>query len=305
VTIVPPTPDNRWRISDLLALARELYAHVKDLPLICPHGHVGPAPLADDAAFPDPARLLIVPDHYLTRMLLSQGVPPSDLGVPTLDGTPFEQDGRTIWRTFAAHWHLFRGTPSRLWLEQVLSQIFELRTPLRPDTADALYDELSARLAEPGFRPRALFQRFNIEVLSTTDSPLDDLEAHARLAADGWGGPGGRVIPAFRPDDVVDMEWGGWAGRVAHLGELTGEDTGGYKGYIAALEHRRAAFVAAGATSTDHGHPTARTLLLDAAEAARLFQRGLRGEATARAAETIVDLAYRLPKRVYRLERRP
>jgi len=287
--LLPPEPTQR-------ALARELYAHVQELPLICPHGHVDPALLADDAAFPDPARLLIVPDHYLTRMLLSQGVPPSVLGVPTLDGSPFEQDGRAIWRTFAAHWHLFRGTPSRLWLEEVLSSVFEVRTPLRPDTADAVYDALAARLAEPGFRPRALFQRFNIEVLSTTDSPLDDLGPHARLAADGWGGPGGRVIPTFRPDDVVDIEWDGWAQRVARLSELTGQDTGDYKGYIAALEQRRAAFVAAGATATDHGHPTARTLVLDTAEAARLFQRGLRGEATAQDAEAfrahmLVELA--------------
>jgi glucuronate isomerase len=276
--LFPPDPAQR-------ALARELFAQVADLPLVCPHGHVDPGPLAGDSAFPDPARLLIVPDHYLTRMLLSQGVPPSDLGVPTLDGSPFERDGRAIWRTFAAHWHLFRGTPSRLWLEEVLRRVFELETPLRPDTADVLYDALAARLAERAFRPRALFERFDIEVLATTDSPLDDLEPHARLAADGWGGPGGRVIPTFRPDDVVDMEWDGWAGRVARLGELTGQNTGDYKGYIAALEQRRAAFVAAGATATDHGHPSARTLALDAAEAARLFQRGLRGEATAADAE--------------------
>jgi glucuronate isomerase len=261
------------------AIARELYAHARDLPLVCPHGHVDPALLADDAPFGDPARLIIVPDHYLTRMLLSQGVPPSALGVPTRTGEPSEADGRAIWRTFAAHWHLFRGTPSRLWLEQILTDVFGVGVPLRPATADEVYDAVAARLAEPGFRPRALFERFNIEVLTTTEPPLDDLAQHARLAADGWGGPGGRVIPTFRPDDVVDMDWAGWAGRVRRLGELTGEDTRTYKGYVAALEQRRAAFAAAGATATDHGHATARTLALDAADATRLFERGLRGEA--------------------------
>jgi glucuronate isomerase len=260
-------------------IARELYALARPMPIISPHGHVDPTILADDAPFPDPAQLLIVPDHYLTRMLLSQGVPPADLGVPTVTGQAWETDGRTIWRTFAEHWHLFRGTPSRLWLEQTFTDVFDVHTPLGPQTADALYDELAARLAEPSFRPRALFERFNIEVLATTESPLDDLHRHAKLAADGWGGPGGRVITTFRPDNVVDMEWAGWAERVARLGAITGEDTATYGGYLRALRMRRAAFIDAGATSSDHGHPTARTLVLDETDAAALFRRGLRGDA--------------------------
>ncbi|MBQ0990256.1 glucuronate isomerase [Micromonospora sp. H61] len=276
--LLPPEPGLR-------ALARELYALAAEQPIISPHGHVDPALLAEDRPFPDPAQLLIVPDHYLTRMLLSQGVPPSDLGVPTRDGSPVETDGRVIWRRFAAHWHLFRGTPSRLWLEQTFRTVFGVHTPLRPNTADALYDEIAARLAEPDFRPRALFERFNIEVLATTESPLDDLAQHAKLAADGWGGPGGRVVTTFRPDDVVDMEFEGWSANVDRLGDRAGEDTGTYAGYLAALRARRAAFIAAGATSSDHGHPTARTLDLTPAEAERLYDRGRRGEADAVDAE--------------------
>ncbi|BCB85572.1 glucuronate isomerase [Phytohabitans suffuscus] len=278
------------------AIARELYALAKVQPIISPHGHVDPAILADDAPFPDPAQLLICPDHYVTRMLLSQGVPPASLGVRTLDGEPYETDGRTIWRRFAEHWRLFRGTPSRLWLEEAFREVFGVTTPLGPDTADEVYDAIAAKLAEPEFRPRALFERFNIEVLATTESPLDDLGRHAKLAADGWGGPGGRVITTFRPDNVVDPEFEDWAGNVARLGELTGEDTGTYRGYLAALRKRREAFIAAGATSSDHGHLTARTLVLDESEAAALFERGLRGEATAADAEAfranmLVELA--------------
>jgi glucuronate isomerase len=260
-------------------IARELYALAKDQPIISPHGHVDPAVLASDEPFPDPARLIICPDHYVTRMLLSQGIPPASLGVPTRNGEAYETDGRTIWRRFAEHWHLFRGTPSRLWLERSFTEVFGVSTPLRPDTADEVYDAIAARLAEPEFRPRALFERFNIEVLATTESPLDDLGQHAKLAADGWGGPGGRVITTFRPDNVADMEFENWAGNVARLGELTGQDTGTYAGYLAALRARREAFIAAGATSSDHGHPTARTLLLSEEEAIRLFEKGLRGEA--------------------------
>ncbi|MEJ3743058.1 glucuronate isomerase [Actinomycetes bacterium KLBMP 9797] len=267
-------------------IARELYALARDLPIISPHGHVDPSILADDAPFPDPAQLIIRPDHYVTRMLLSQGVPPATLGVPTRDGAPYERDGRTIWRRFAAHWYLFRGTPSRLWLEETFANVFGVHTPLRPETADEVYDAIAAKLAEPEFRPRALFERFNIEVLATTESPLDDLGQHAKLAADGWGGPGGRVITTFRPDNVADMDFENWAGNVAQLGELTGEDTSTFPGYLAALRKRREAFIAAGATSSDHGHPTARTVALSPAEAGRIFERGLRGAPEPGDAET-------------------
>ncbi|MDQ7910645.1 glucuronate isomerase [Phytohabitans sp. ZYX-F-186] len=278
------------------AIARELYALVRNKPIISPHGHVDPAILADDAPFPDPAQLIICPDHYVTRMLLSQGVPPASLGVRTLDGEPYETDGRTIWRRFAEHWRLFRGTPSRLWLEETFREVFGVETALGPDTADQVYDAIAAKLAEPEFRPRALFERFNIEVLATTESPLDDLGRHAKLAADGWGGPGGRVVTTFRPDNVVDPEFEGWADNVGRLGEMTGEDTATYPGYLAALRKRREAFIAAGATSSDHGHLTARTLLLDESEATTLFERGLRGAATAADAEAfrahmLVELA--------------
>ncbi|MBW6439668.1 glucuronate isomerase [Actinoplanes hulinensis] len=266
-------------------IARELYRHAKDLPLISPHGHVDPVLLADDQPFGDPARLFVVPDHYVTRMLASQGIPPARLGVPSIDGSAVETDGRAIWRLLAENWKLFRGTPSRLWTEKVLSGVFGLTKPLNGQNADEIYDELSARLAEPEFRPRALFTRFNIEVLATTESPLDELRAHAKLAADGWGGPGGRVITTFRPDNLVDPDWPGWAERVAGLGELTGLDVGTYPGFLNALRSRRAAFIEAGATSSDHGHLTAATLLLSDADAAVLYRKALGGGATAADAE--------------------
>jgi glucuronate isomerase len=259
------------------AIARLLFRHAQPLPIISPHGHVDPWLLADDRGFPDPAQLLIVPDHYINRMLYSQGVPLHRLGVRPRDGGAVETDGRTIWRTFAAHWPLLRATPSRLWLELTLAEIFGVDTPLRPETADVIYDALAARLAEPSFRPRALFERFNIELLATTESALDDLSAHAKLAADGWGR---RVVTTFRPDDVVDPEWPGWVARLDRLAELTGEDTTTYAGYLQAVRSRRAAFRTAGARSSDHGHPTAATAELTEDEAARLFTRLRNGSGT-------------------------
>jgi glucuronate isomerase len=251
-------------------VSQVLYAHAAHLPIISPHGHVDPWLLADDRSFPDPAQLLIVPDHYINRMLYSQGVPLYRLGVRRRDGGAVETDGRTIWRTFAAQWPLLRATPSRLWLELTLSEIFGIETPLSLETADEVYDALAERLAEPAFRPRALFERFNIELLATTESALDDLAAHAKLAADGWNR---RVVTTFRPDDIVDAEWPGWHARLDRLAELTGEDTTSYTGYLLAVRSRRAAFRAAGARSSDHGHPTAFTADLTEAEAAALFAR--------------------------------
>jgi glucuronate isomerase len=266
--LFPPDPRTR-------EVARDLYGHARDLPIISPHGHVDPWLIAEDRSFGDPARLLIVPDHYVTRMLYSQGVDLDRLGVARRDGGPVETDGRAIWRLLARHWSALRATPSRLWLELTLTDVFGIHTPLRPETADAVYDELAERLSTDAFRPRSLFERFGIEVLATTESAVDDLSAHAKLAADGWAG---RVITTFRPDDVVDPEWDGWPSRVERLGELTGEDTGTYAGYLAAVRARRDAFRAAGARSSDHGHPTARTLRLDDRDAARLYDRLLRGE---------------------------
>ena len=251
------------------AIARELYAQVRDLPLVSPHGHVDPRVLADDAPLPDPAALFVAPDHYLTRMLYSQGVPLRNLGVPDREGNVHVAP-REAWRTFCANWYLFRGTPSRLWLEQSLAEIFGVTTPLGAESADAVFDELTDILAKPEFRPRALLKRFGLEVLATTDAATDTLEHHGRLAADREQT---RVIPTFRPDGVTDPERDDWVPSVSRLGEITGTDTGSYAGYLDALARRREDFKRAGGTATDHGVPTARTADLDPADAARLYAK--------------------------------
>jgi glucuronate isomerase len=258
-------------------LARTILAAVETLPLVCMHGHVDAAVLADDTPFGDPASLLITPDHYVTRLIHSAGVPLEALGVAGGDSSG-ETDARRIWRTFCEHWHLFRGTPSRFWLTHELVTVFGVRVAPAPDTADLLFDELSARLSEPEFRPRALFERFGIEVLATTDSPLSDLAHHRRLAAEGWGA---RVIPTFRPDSLLYVNHATWTREVDELAKLTGVDTAEYAGYLAALEQRRRDFVAAGALATDHGHELVATAPLPAAEAARIYAAARAGTATA------------------------
>ncbi|MFN3613499.1 MAG: glucuronate isomerase [Rubrimonas sp.] len=255
-------------------VARELYDAIAELPLICPHGHTDPRWFAQDAAFPDPAQLFVTPDHYVFRMLFSQGVPLESLGVPRVDGGPTETDGRRIWRAFASRYHLFRGTPSRLWLDHAFATLFGLDKPLSAANADETYDRIAARIAEPAFRPRALYDRFNIEVIATTDAALDDLRWHAEIRASGWRG---RVIPTYRPDAVVDPETPDFARNVARLGEMAGCDVATFEGYLCAHRARRAFFADMGATATDHGHPTARTLDLSRAEAEALYQRVLKG----------------------------
>ncbi len=252
------------------AVARRLYAEVETLPIVSPHGHTDPRWYAFNENFPDPARLFVVPDHYVFRMLYSQGSPLEKLGVPRADGGATEQDGRAIWRLFAANYHLFRGTPTRAWLDHAFASLFGLEERLSERNADAAYDLIAEKLQQEAFKPRALFERFNIEVIATTESPLDDLSAHAEIRASGWGG---RVVTAYRPDPVVDPDFEGFTANLARFGEITGEDTFSWPGYLAAHRKRRAFFKTFGATSSDHGHPTAATFDLPAAEAEALFRR--------------------------------
>ena len=259
-------------------LARALYDTVRDLPIVSPHGHTDPRWFAEDAAFPDPAQLFVTPDHYVFRMIASQGVPLTDLGVPRADGGATETDSRRIWRLFAENFYLFRGTPSRLWLDHAFQHVFGIDRPLGPDSADWYFDHIADCLTRPEFRPRALFERFNIAALATTEAATDDLRWHKAIRESGWQG---RVITTYRPDGVVDPEMAGFADNVALLGDQTGFDTATWDGYLDAHRARRAFFRNHGATATDHGHASARTEDMPRAEAADLFQKALRGTCTA------------------------
>ncbi|MGH8146074.1 MAG: glucuronate isomerase [Rhodanobacteraceae bacterium] len=273
--LFPPEPGVR-------AIARRLYAQVAGLPIISPHGHTDPAWFADNAPFANATELLVVPDHYVFRMLYSQGIELDALGIPRRDGSRAAIDPRTAWRTFAENFHLFRGTPSAMWLDHVFHEVFGLRVRLGVNTADLYYDHINEALQTAAFRPRALFERFNIEVIASTDSPLDSLQHHAAIRDSGWSG---RVIPAYRPDPIVDPEYDGFPSALERLAEITGEDVFQWDGYLRAHRQRRAHFASLGATSTDHGHPSPATANLSGAEAARLFDRVVRGRATAQDAE--------------------
>ena len=265
------------------AIARRLYGVIRDLPIISPHGHTDPAWFADDAPFEDATDLLIKPDHYVFRMLNSQGITMDSLGIPTIDGLAVNTDSRAIWSRFARNYHLLRGTPSRMWLDYVFSVVFGLEVCLDEATGDHYFDHINARLETPEFRPRALFERFNIELIATTESPLDDLGHHQAILDSGWQG---RVITAYRPDSVVDPDYQGFAQNVIRLGEMTELDTRNYQNYLEAHRLRRSFFKRMGATSTDHGHPTATTSDLSVADAEHLFAKVLRGDFTPFEAET-------------------
>ncbi len=276
-------PDRLFSSSpDKRALASALYQQVKDLPIISPHGHTDPAWFAGNARFSDATELLIKPDHYVFRMLFSQGISLDQLGIKRRDGQAVETDNRKIWRCFAEHYRLFLGTPSRLWLDHVFAEIFALDRVLCAETADRYFDSINAALATEDFRPRALFERFNIEVLATTESPLDELPHHRSLRDSDWDG---RVITAFRPDPVVDPEFEGFADNLAALSQLSGEDCQQWQGYLAALRQRRRYFKEMGATSTDHGHPTANTADLSASDCETLFAKILSANFSAADAE--------------------
>ena len=276
---MPLDPDRLFPAeSSSRQIARTLYREVADLPIVSPHGHTDPQWFAANAPFGNATELLVQPDHYLFRMLHSQGVALESLGIGAAGVDP-----RQAWRVFARHYHLFRGTPSRLWLDWVFAEVFGLAVMLDGETADACYDRITEALATDAFRPRALFDRFAIEVLATTESPLDPLAAHAAIRAENArpGGWQGRVITTYRPDPVVDPEFEGFRANLDALSALTGEDCLSWRGYLAAHRRRRADFIAQGATSSDHGHPSACTADLAPQDAEALFHRVTKGQPSA------------------------
>src|ERR1700680_398288 len=260
--------------------ARALYDETRALPIVSPHRHVDPAILAADEAFKDPASLIITPDHYILRMLYSRGVPLEWLGVATIDGKPpnAEPNPRRIWQAFVNNWQLFRGTPTRAWLEYELHEVFSIQLELSSASALGVYDMIAERWQSPEFRPRALFKRFNIEVLATTDAASDTLEHHKTLRNVELGGRG---IPAFRPDALFRIATPGWSAELSRFERVSGGTIGSYAELMRAVARRRADFKAMGATATDHAVVVPRTERLDEAEAERLFAKAGDRAATA------------------------
>ena len=259
-------------------VALALYQTVKNLPLVCPHGHVDPRLFAEpDYQFGNPAELLIIPDHYVFRMLYSQGIPLENVGVPRVDGGAVEGDPRRIWQTFADNFYLFRGTPTGMWFTQELHDVFGITAKLTGESANDIYDELAEKLTRPEFKPRPLFEAFNIEVLCTTDAATDPLDYHQALRASGWNG---QIRPTFRPDAVVNLDTSGWKQNIEALSQVSGISVTDYDSFIEALEQRRTFFKEMGATATDHAVLTPHTEALSQAEADTIFQHALQGKST-------------------------
>ncbi|MCK9559347.1 MAG: glucuronate isomerase [Candidatus Marinimicrobia bacterium] len=263
---------------EIRSLARELYGSVKNLPIISPHGHVEAKILAEDLPFPNPTAMFILPDHYIYRLLYSQGIALESLGIATFDGTPVETDHRKIWQIFADNYYLFAGTPTSLWLTHELIEVFGVNEKLNSKNAMAIYDHLQNQLQKPEFRPRALYERFNIEVLTSTDGAADSLEYHRQLRESGWKG---RVIPCFRPDALVNITESGWRQEIEALSRAVGFEVNTYQKFIEAIENRREFFKSMDAVSTDQGIESAYAHRLSLKDAEAIFQRALIGRADA------------------------
>ncbi|MFC1650603.1 glucuronate isomerase [Candidatus Latescibacterota bacterium] len=258
-------------------IARELYATVKDLPIVSPHGHVDPEIFAGNRPFPNPAELMIIPDHYVFRMLYSQGISLESLGIPRIDNQPVETDSRKIWQIFCDNFYLFSGTPTGVWLSHELSDVFGIDEKPGSHSAMRIYEQISEKLQTPQFLPRALFDRFNIEVLTTTDAATDTLEHHKKIKDSGWNG---KIVPCLRPDNVVNLTAENWKKNIETLSSLSGIEIDSYKNFIRALENRREFFISMGATSTDQGILSPCTHQLTDNEAGELFEKALKNEAT-------------------------
>jgi glucuronate isomerase len=259
-------PDPRQK-----SIALDLYLKVKDFPIVSPHGHVDPALFSSpDRRLGNPVELLIQPDHYVLRMLFSQGIP--------YDQLLAKDHPRAVWRLFAQNARLFRGTPSGMWLAHELESVFGIDAKLNAENADAIYDQIDAELALPSSSPRALFERFNIEILATTDSATDTLEHHRAIRASGWKG---KIIPTFRPDSVVNLLTPGWLQNINQLSAVSGINVSSYPTFLRALEQRRTEFISLGATATDSGVFSPVTEALSPQAAETIFSHALKGEATA------------------------
>jgi glucuronate isomerase len=256
-------------------IARELYEDVKGLPIVSPHGHVDPSLFSENVPFPDPTELILIPDHYVFRMLYSQGIDMTSLGIPTLNDTQVESEHRKIWQIFGENYYLFAGTPTGVWLNHEFSEVFGIREKLDGETAMSIYDQIQDKLSSPEFLPRSMFDSFNIEVLTTTDGAADDLRHHVKIRESGWNG---NIVPCFRPDAVINLALPDWKRNLQALESACGYDIGSFGDFIRALEERRAFFKSMGAVSTDQGVLSPQTLELSAADADNIFQRALKGD---------------------------
>jgi glucuronate isomerase len=257
--------------------AGEIYNHIKNLPIVSPHGHVDPSIFAANRPFPNPTELFIIPDHYVFRMLYSQGIPMESLGIPTIDGSEVESDPKRIWKTFAENYYLFNGTPSGIWLDYEFNVVFGIKEKPDKQNAVKIYDELNEKINSPEFLPRTLFERFNIETLSTTDAAADTLEHHKKIKESGWKG---KIIPCFRPDGVTDLSRNDWKKNLELLSKLAGNEINSFGRFISILEKQREFFKTMGAVSTDHGILSPYTHQLKDYETENIFQRALKGKST-------------------------
>ncbi len=265
-------PDSKTR-----SVARELYSKIKNVPIVSPHGHVDPKILSENKYFSNPADLLIIPDHYIFRMLYSQGIDLESLGVPCADGIQIEKDPRKIWNIFCKNYFLFSGTPTKMWLDYVFKEVFEIEESPSEHNAMNVYDHIQNLLQKDNFKPRSIFDRFNIETLCTTEGADDLLVHHKKIRESNWKG---NVISAFRPDSVMNINSKNWKSEINKLSNSSGLDINSYKSFINALEDRRSFFKSLGATSTDHGVETPFTERITDGEADLLFQRALRGNSS-------------------------
>lgn len=272
--LLPADPGTR-------AIARELYDSIKDEPIISPHGHVPPEWIADDIPFKDPTSLLITPDHYVNRMLHSHGVDLSQLGVGQKDFSP--EQSREAFRILCSNWHLYRGTPVKYWMENELYDYFDVRVRPSAETADEIYDKINELIATPEYTPRALYKRFNMGFMATTDDPCDDLHHHQKIREDFDG----VVVPTFRPDKYLEPAREDWNELVDNLAAVSGKDTSTFAGYISAMENRRAYFKENGAVSSDHSHRDAGTARLSDAEAEALYAKARAGKISGEEADAL------------------
>lgn len=259
-------------------IAQDLFESVGELPLICPHGHVPPQLFStENEKFDNPAELFITSDHYVLRMLLSQGVRCQDLGIQGVSDESYISAPEQIWQIFCDHYHLFDGTPTGLWIENILAMVFGIMKKPDSENAIELYQQMAQSLRSASFNLRKLFQKFNIEVLCTTDDVTDSLNVHQEISQAGWQG---RILPTLRMDRVVDIQHPTWPDHIQALSSFTHQEIVDYRSFIWAIEKRRTDYQALGCKASDLSLKTPYTCQLSNQKSEEFFQLGLKKQIT-------------------------
>jgi glucuronate isomerase len=237
-----PFLDENFLLTNKTAV-RLYHEFARDMPIIDYHNHLPPQEMADDRSFENISRIWLYGDHYKWRAMRINGIPEEFITGAASDRDKFRKWAETVPYTMR--------NPLYHWTHLELQRYFGIREVLNAGNADRIYDQTTELLQTPDFRVRRLLERMDVRVLCTTDDPVDSLEHHQRIHADGWRI---KVLPAFRPDKAMNVDDpAGFNAYLSLLEKAADTSISTFDHYLDALRRRHDYFVQNGCKVSDHG----------------------------------------------------